>query len=78
MFSGLTSQVSSWMGKKHEAENGKTEESSDVDTPVVAASDVIADGNKKDLRQVIFIYLCSFVPVAKLIVNHTFFLQFQF
>ncbi|XP_073979265.1 synapse-associated protein 47kD isoform X2 [Rhodnius prolixus] len=49
MFSGLTSQVSSWMGKKHEAENGKTEESSDVDTPVVAASDVIADGNKKDL-----------------------------
>uniref|UniRef100_A0A023F2E9 Putative synapse-associated protein n=1 Tax=Triatoma infestans TaxID=30076 RepID=A0A023F2E9_TRIIF len=50
MFSGITNQVSSWMGKKQEVESDKTEDTSAIeDSPVAPASDdVIADGNKKD------------------------------
>lgn len=50
MFSGLTSQVSSWIGKKGEGEISKPEEEQTLSSPVTDNSVGGLEPEKKDAR----------------------------
>lgn len=53
MFSGLSNQVSSWMGKKGEGEVTKADDEQTLSSPVVDNSVIGIEPDKKDTRFVL-------------------------
>lgn len=53
MFSGLTNQVSNWMGKKGEGEITKADDEQTLPSPVVDNSVIGIEPDKKDARFVL-------------------------